>query len=105
PRVDRRVARLAEALRDPTADRAELVRAAGASPSHLRELFARDVGLTMRAFQLWHRLLVGLVSFSQVGATSAAHEVGFADLAHFSRTCRRMLGASPTGLARGLIGR
>jgi AraC-like DNA-binding protein len=99
---DRRVARVIEALCDPTADRRLVVAHAGISPAHLQALFARDVGLPMRTFLLWHRLLAALVAFLHTDATSAAHLAGFADLAHFSRTCRKMLGYSPTVLRDGV---
>lgn len=100
---DRRVARLLEALRDPTVDRRDVLERAGISQAHLRALFVRDVGLPIRTYQLWRRLLVGVAAFSRIDATSAAHFAGFADLAHFSRTCRRMLGGSPTELGRAIL--
>ncbi|WP_437589747.1 helix-turn-helix domain-containing protein [Sorangium sp. So ce1000] len=100
---DGRVARVLEALRDPAADRRLAVSRAGISEAHLQALFARDVGLPIRTFQLWRRLLAALVAFSRKDATSAAHAAGFADLAHFSRTCRRMLGYSPSELRSGLM--
>ncbi|WP_437812790.1 helix-turn-helix domain-containing protein [Sorangium sp. So ce1078] len=100
---DGRVARVLEALRDPAADRRLAVARAGISEAHLQALFARDVGLPIRTFQLWRRLLVGLAAFARLDATGAAHAAGFADLAHFSRTCRRMLGYSPTELRSGLM--
>jgi AraC-like DNA-binding protein len=45
--------------------------------------------------------LAAVLAFDRTDATTAAHRAGFADLAHFSRTCRRMLGYSPTGLRDG----
>lgn len=42
-------------------------------------------------------------SLRHVDATRAAHLAGFADLAHFSRTCRRMLGHSPTTMRSALL--
>jgi AraC-like DNA-binding protein len=101
--VDPRVARLVAALRDPDADRAAVIAAIGLTRAHLGELFARDLGVTLRAYQLWHRLLAALAVFARADATEAAHAAGFADLAHFSRTCRRMLGASPTAMRAALL--
>jgi AraC-like DNA-binding protein len=100
---DGRVARVLEALRDPAADRRGAVAHAGISEAHLQALFVRDVGLPIRTFQLWRRLLVAVAAFARLDATGAAHAAGFADLAHFSRTCRRMLGYSPTELRSGLL--
>jgi AraC-like DNA-binding protein len=100
---DRRIAWVLEALCDPDVDRQQVVTHIGLSQAHLQALFVRDVGLPIRTFQLWRRLLVALVAFAHMDATSAAHSAGFADLAHFSRTCRRMLGYSPTTLRSGLL--
>ncbi|SEL73437.1 AraC-type DNA-binding protein [Stigmatella aurantiaca] len=101
--IDRRVARVSNALRAPTADRRLIAAQSGLSPAHLQALFVRDVGLPIRTFQLWHRLLAALSAFAHRDATDAAHAAGFADLAHFSRTCRRMLGYSPTVLRQGRL--
>ena len=100
---DPRVARVLEALRDPLGDPGEAVDRVGLSESHLQALFARDVGMPMRTYRLWRRLLVALTTFARSDATFAAHAAGFADLAHFSRTCRRMLGNSPRELGRSLL--
>ncbi|WP_437547745.1 AraC family transcriptional regulator [Sorangium sp. So ce367] len=101
--LDGRIARVLEALRDPAADRRLAVSRAGVSEAHLQALFVRDVGLPIRTFQLWRRLLAALLAFAHLDATGAAHAAGFADLAHFSRTCRRMLGYSPSELRGGLM--
>ncbi|WNG35590.1 helix-turn-helix transcriptional regulator [Archangium violaceum] len=100
---DRRVAQVLEALRDPTTDRRLVVANTGLAQAHLQALFVRDVGLPIRTFQLWRRLLVAVAALARLDATSAAHAAGFADLAHFSRTSRRMLGYSPTGLRDNLL--
>jgi AraC-like DNA-binding protein len=101
--LDKRVARLLEALRDPAGDRELALAQSGISQSHLQALFARDVGVPIRTYALWRRLLTALLAFTRRGveATAAAHQAGFADLAHFSRTCRRMLGYCPTVLRDG----
>jgi AraC-like DNA-binding protein len=95
--VDARVAAVAEALR--TGDELPAI---DISRPHLAELFARDIGTTMRSYRLWRRLLRAISAFTQSDATSAAYRAGFADLAHFSRTCRRMLGYTPTTLRDGV---
>ncbi len=101
--LDRRVARLLDALRAPEIDPLAPTCAGEAevSAAHLRALFVRDVGVPIRVFRLWRRLLAAVAALGSVDATRAAHAAGFADLAHFSRTCRRMLGFSPTELRDG----
>jgi AraC-like DNA-binding protein len=102
--MDRRIAGLVEALRDPEADRAAAFARTRLSRGHLQELFARDVGIGTRTYLLWRRLLHALARVGPLDLTAAAHAAGFADLAHFSRTTRRMLGYSPSNL-RGRLGR
>jgi AraC-like DNA-binding protein len=103
---DWRVARVLEAWREnPCAERSAVVARTRLSQAHLQALFVRDVGLPIRTWRLWQRLLVAVASLARLDATSAAHAAGFADLAHFSRTCRRMLGYSPRLLGSSLLAR
>lgn len=69
----------------------------GLSESRLRHVFTAEVGISMRAFVRWWRLIqaTGLLA-SGMSMTAAAHEAGFADAAHFSRTFRQSFGLSPT---------
>ena len=101
--IDRRIARLAAALRDPDADRAAAVAATKLSPAHVQALFARDIGIPMRTYSLWRRLLHALARVGPLDLTAAAHAARFADLAHFSRTSRRMLGLAPSELRASLV--
>lgn len=59
--------------------------------------------MPMRRYSLWRRLLHALARVGPVDLTTAAHAGGFADLAHFSRTCRRMLGYAPSELWARLV--
>jgi AraC-like DNA-binding protein len=96
--LDTRVAAAVEVLRTPGLDhRRELARLP-ISRAHLRALFARDIGTPIPTYARWRRLLDALAAFGPGNATAAAYAAGFADLAHFSRTCREMLGYSPTTL-------
>jgi AraC-like DNA-binding protein len=100
---DRRIARLVETLRDPSDDPAGAVTRTGLSAAHLQALFVRDIGIPMRTYRLWRRLLHGLARVGPLDLTAAAHAADFADLAHFSRTCRRMLGYAPSALRANLV--
>lgn len=74
-------------------------RAAGLSPSRARHLFVEQTGLAFRTYLLWLRVTKAVGLYSGGSAlTVAAHEAGFADSAHFSRTFRRMFGISATAL-------
>ena len=97
-RVDARVEEVARTLRDPAREVPDV----GISDAHLQALFTRDIGAPIRTYRLWRRLLRALGEMARGDATTAAHAAGFADLAHFSRTCRRMLGYSPTGIRDGV---
>ena len=61
-----------------------------------------DLRDTIRTYRLWRRLLHALAHVGPLDLTASAHAAGFADLAHFSRTCRRMLGYTPTTLRDGV---
>jgi AraC-like DNA-binding protein len=100
--VDRRIARLVEILRDPGADRGEATARTGLSAAHIQALFVRDVGVAMRSYRLWRRLLHAIARVGPLDLTAAAYAGGFADLAHLSRTCRRMLGYAPSALRANL---
>jgi len=102
-RLDRRIARLIEELRDPQADRSAALARVRVSPAHLQALFVRDIGLPIRTYGLWRRLLHAIGHVGPLDLTASAHAAGFADLAHFSRTCRRMLGYSPNEFRLNLV--
>lgn len=72
---------------------------AGLSPSRARHLFVEQTGLPFRTYLLWRRITkaVGLFSGGR-SLTEAAHEAGFSDSAHFSRTFRRMFGLPAAAL-------
>lgn len=73
---------------------------AALSPGRFRHLFVQETGTPFRAYLLWLRLNVAIET-AMAGATwtVAAHEAGFADSAHLSRTFKRMFGIVPADLA------
>ena len=68
------------------------------SPGRFRHLFVAEMGIGLRPYILWRRFMRtwGMI---MDGATisKAAHDAGFADAAHFTRTSNRMIGVSPSG--------
>jgi AraC family transcriptional regulator len=78
---------------------ADAANAAALSPSRFRHLFVAETGTTYRAYVLWLRLNAAIeVSMAGRSWTAAAHESGFADSAHLTRTFKRMFGMSPASL-------
>lgn len=78
---------------------AEMARVAGLSEGRFRHLFVAETGVAFRAYVLWARLNRALrLGFGGTSWTEAAHAANFADSAHLTRTCRRMMGITPTSL-------
>ncbi len=71
----------------------------GLSESRLVHLFKEQIGIPIRRYLLWLRLVQAIDHlFSNGSLTRAAHEAGFADSAHFARTFREMFGVTPSEL-------
>jgi AraC-like DNA-binding protein len=66
------------------------------SSSRFSHLFSAEMGISYRAFRKWRKLIATLERVAN-GAqlTAAAHDGGFADSAHFSRTFKDTFGLSP----------
>jgi AraC-like DNA-binding protein len=69
------------------------------SPTRFRHLFVEQTGTAFRPYVLWRRFLRSW-SLVRAGASlsTAAHEAGFADAAHLTRTSQRMFGFAPSAL-------
>lgn len=78
--------------------------AAGLSPSRLRALARRQLGLPLVTWLLWRKLERAAQALA-AGATAveAAGEGGFADQAHLARAMRRMFGVTPGMAVRALL--
>eukprot|EP01031_Cornospumella_fuschlensis_P049845 gene49845-61018_t len=75
----------------------EVAASVALSESRFRHLFVSGTGSSFRAYLLWLRINLA-IDAAMAGAswTAAAHEAGFADSAHLSRTHKRMFGIEPT---------
>ena len=93
---DTRVVAMIEYARTRIADNVTLPLAASQvclSESRARHLFASHTGLRFKSYLLWLRLQHALAAYVDGRSlTEAAHEAGFADSAHLSRTFRRTFG-------------
>ena len=67
------------------------------SPSRFSHLFSTEMGIAYSGFRKWRKLLATLQSVANgTQLTAAAHDGGFADSAHFSRTFKDTFGLTPT---------
>jgi AraC-like DNA-binding protein len=97
-RVQNIIAQVASRLDDPMT-LAAAAKSADLSPGRLRHLFVEQTGLPFRTYLLWLRLTKAVAVFASGGSlTEAAHQAGFSDSAHFSRTFRRMFGLPAAAL-------
>lgn len=95
----RKMIALAAARIDGPVSLADVAEGSDLSASRLSHLFVEQTGLPFRTYLLWLRLSRSIKRLADgAGLTEAAHESGFSDSAHFSRTFRRMFGVSPTNL-------
>jgi AraC-like DNA-binding protein len=72
----------------------------GLSTGRARHLFVEETGLPFKTYLLWRRLMRAAEIFSTGSSlTDAAHNAGFSDSAHLSRTFRRMFGITADSLS------
>lgn len=70
------------------------------SPSRFLHLFKETTGISYRRAQLWVKLQIALPLLLNYPITKVAHEVGFSDSAHFSRTFKENFGFPPKALLK-----
>ncbi|HEL4266653.1 AraC family transcriptional regulator [Stenotrophomonas maltophilia] len=97
-RVQAALSRIAEHLPGPV-PATDIAEAAHLSTSQLHRRFQSDLAVTLRGWVLWQRLRSALMHHLRGHSlTDSAHAAGFADLAHLSRSLRRMFGISAAQL-------
>lgn len=97
---DERILRAAAHIRahvDKPLTLEEVADVACLSPSRFRHLFVEETGMAFRPYVLWRRFLKVWELLEQgMSLSAAAHEAGFADAAHLSRTSKQMFGFPPS---------
>ncbi len=98
PRLARALDYIRTHIRNPIA-LAEVAATVALSESRFRHLFVAATGSSFRAYLLWLRINLAIEAV-MAGAswTRAAHEAGFADSAHLTRTHKRVFGIEPSAL-------
>lgn len=99
--LDGRVRTAVELYRRPwlRLDHPAIARRSGISPDHLSHLFKEQVGISAKRYALWVRTVAAIERVCDgSSATSAAKQVEFSDVAHFSRACHQHFGHSPSRL-------
>ncbi len=67
------------------------------SPSRFRHLFVEETGMGVRPYILWRRFMYTWeLIMSGATLSTAAHQAGFADSSHFTRTSKQMIGVAPS---------
>lgn len=97
PAVDAALMRLPSLVDEGTVDVAMLAEEVGISVSRLTHVFSDQIGVPIRSYARWMRLVTAVEHLARGRSiTEAAHDAGFADAAHFTRTFRSMFGLSPS---------
>lgn len=97
PAVRDALLRLPDLVDEGAVDFSGLASAVGVSVSRLTHVFTDEVGLPLRSYARWLRLVTA-VEYLAGGATitEAAHAARFSDGAHFSRVFKQMFGLAPS---------
>lgn len=104
---DERILRATAYIQQNLAEPLTLERIAAAvflSPSRFRHLFVEQTGMALQPYILWRRFVRAWELLMQGASLSAAaHDAGFADASHLTRTSRRMFGFPPSAMV--MVGR
>jgi AraC-like DNA-binding protein len=97
PAVDEALMRIPEALDEGPLDVTELADTIGISVSRLTHVFSEEIGIPLRSYARWLRLVQATERLADGDSiTAAAHAAGFADGAHFTRAFKTMFGLAPS---------
>jgi AraC-like DNA-binding protein len=101
--IDPRVQKVMRFVRERPAERPGIQTAAAVarvSPTHLRRLFAREIGMSFRSYVLRSRMeqARSMLCESTMTVGEVARALGYVDVALFSRQVRAYFGMSPSDL-------
>jgi len=100
--IDNRISKLIKYIQnnpEPSYKGISLANMIFLSESRMQHLFKQQIGIPIRKYLLWNKIRsVLMLSLNGYSITFAAHQSGFSDSAHFSRTFKSMFGISPSKL-------
>ena len=97
PSIDAALARLPDLVDEGRVEVDQLAAEWGLSVSRLTQVFSEEIGTPIRSHVRWLRLVNATEQLANgASITQAAHEAGFADGPHFTRTFRTIFGLAPT---------
>ncbi|MBL7250622.1 helix-turn-helix transcriptional regulator [Alloalcanivorax sp. C16-2] len=104
--MDMRVIHIAQKIKKElplTSTLEELAAEVGVSAHRLRHLFSDKLGISIKSYTLWARMRRAVELIAHGEALSVvAHDVGFSDAAHLTRTLKQFFGLTPSFVARGM---
>ncbi|GAA5126893.1 helix-turn-helix transcriptional regulator [Alloalcanivorax gelatiniphagus] len=104
--MDMRVIHIAQKIKKElplTSTLEELGAEVGLSAHRLRHLFSDKMGISIKSYTLWARMRRAVELIARHEPLSmVAHDVGFSDAAHLTRTLKQFFGLTPSFLARGM---
>ena len=74
----------------------ELAQAASLSPSRFSHWFSDQIGIPLRSYKKWLRMVNAFTYCQVMSLTDAATKAGFSDQAHFCRTVQNAFGVTPS---------
>ncbi len=102
--IDERIIRVRDYIRNNIHNRIEtreLCELTFLSESRLLHLFKEEMGLPVRNYILWIRIKLAIeLVFDGHNLTYAAHEAGFSDSSHMSKTFVKSIGLNPAELLK-----
>ncbi len=100
PRIEKAISIIHSSVKDPI-KLSSLAKSTNLSESRIRHLFKEETGLSVRQYIANKRIIEALkLIIDGCSKTYAAHEVGFSDLAHLSRTFKSFYGLTLSDLYR-----
>ena len=100
--LDHRIASACQFIQNDPDLKASLIEVSqhtGLSEGRFTHLFKEQMGIPLRKYILWLRLRKSVNALQHgLSLTDAAHEAGFADQAHMSRSFKEHFGSSPADL-------